>query len=182
MIKKIFLKLTLTSSILILSLPGMALKSDSEHPILIESVKQLLDLKNHITIFIKNVVIKHGPINVLADKVVVVCPNGDSKKMVVEAYGTPVAFNQLQDDGKLIKGHSDKIRYEMEKELIILMGHAYLEQLDSNIQGDTITYLVPTQQMEAFSDPGNLVKTVLLPSQLQEKVHSIEIKKHGENK
>lgn len=37
------------------------------------------------------------------------------QKMVVEAYGTPATFYQLQDDGKPIKGHSDKIRYEMEK-------------------------------------------------------------------
>lgn len=35
--------------------------------------------------------------------------------------------------------------YEMDKELVTLTGKAYLEQLDSNITGDKITYLVPTQ-------------------------------------
>lgn len=61
------------------------------------------------------------------------------------------------------------MRYEMGKELVILTGNAQLEQLDSSIKGDKITYLVPTQQMEAFSDKGKRVTTVLLPSQLQEK-------------
>ncbi|SUC32850.1 Lipopolysaccharide export system protein lptA precursor [Providencia rettgeri] len=68
-----------------------------------------------------------------------------------------------------IKGHASKARYEVDKQLVTLTGNAYLEQLDSNIQGDKITYLVPTQQMEAFSDKGKRVTTVILPAQLQEK-------------
>ena len=38
-----------------------------------------------------------------------------------------------------------------------------------NVKGDRITYLVQKQQMEAFSDKGNRVTTVLVPSQLQQK-------------
>jgi lipopolysaccharide export system protein LptA len=45
----------------------------------------------------------------------------------------------------------------------------YLEQLDSNITGDKITYLVKEQKMQAFSDKGKRVTTVLVPSQLQDK-------------
>ncbi|MVZ10317.1 lipopolysaccharide ABC transporter substrate-binding protein LptA, partial [Enterobacteriaceae bacterium 8376wG6] len=48
-------------------------------------------------------------------------------------------------------------------------GNAYLEQLDSNVKGDRITYLVQQQQMQAFSDKGKRVTTVLVPSQLQDK-------------
>ncbi len=69
----------------------------------------------------------------------------------------PGYLYQLQDDGKPIKS---KARYEVDKQLVTLTGNAYLEQLDSNIQGDKITYLVPTQQMEAFSDKGKRVTTV----------------------
>ena len=47
--------------------------------------------------------------------------------------------------------------------------NAYLEQLDSNVKGDRITYLVQQQQMQAFSDKGKRVTTVLVPSQLQDK-------------
>lgn len=43
------------------------------------------------------------------------------------------------------------------------------EQLDSNITGDKITYLVKEQKMQAFSDKGKRVTTVLVPSQLQDK-------------
>lgn len=180
--KKIFLNIGLTSLIFLLSLPSVALKSDSQQPIQIDSIKQSLDLEKNITTFTENIFIKQGSIDVRADKVVVTHPNGDTKNMVVEAYGTPATFYQLQDDGKPIKGHSDKIRYEMKKELVILMGNAYLEQLDSNIKGDKITYLVPTQQMKAFSDKGKRVTTILFPSQLQEKSPGVKSTNNSKSK
>ncbi|OAT48938.1 LptA family LPS transport protein [Proteus hauseri ATCC 700826] len=157
------------STLLSISVPAMALKDDTQQKIVVNSEKQSLDLEKNITTFTTNVVIKQGSIDIRADKVVVTRPGGDSNKTVIEAFGNPVTFYQLQDDGKPIKGHGDKMTYEMNKELVTLTGKAYLEQLDSNISGDKITYQVPTQQMEAFSTKGKQVTTVLLPSQLQEK-------------
>ncbi|MEG2829982.1 MAG: LptA/OstA family protein, partial [Edwardsiella sp. (in: enterobacteria)] len=78
-------------------------------------------------------------------------------------------FYQMQDNGKPFEGHSQQLRYELAKDYVILTGKAFLKQLDSNIEGDRITYLVKQQQMEAFSDKGKRVTTVLLPSQLQDK-------------
>ncbi|MDX7990603.1 lipopolysaccharide ABC transporter substrate-binding protein LptA [Xenorhabdus littoralis] len=160
---------TLFSTLFAVSLPVLALKEDSKKPITIDSSRQSLDLTGNVATFTDNVIVKQGSIDIRADKVVVTRPEGDAKKTVIEAYGNPATFYQMLDDGKPIKGHSSKMRYEMDKELITLTDNAYLEQLDSNIKGDRITYLVPTQQMEAFSDKGKRVTTVLLPSQLQEK-------------
>ncbi|HCT5875911.1 lipopolysaccharide ABC transporter substrate-binding protein LptA [Proteus mirabilis] len=157
------------STLFSISVPVMALKDDTQQPIVVNSEKQSLNLEKNITTFTQNVVVKQGSIDIRADKVVVTRPGGDSKKIVIEAFGNPVTFYQLQDNGKPIKGRGDKMTYEMDKELVTLTGKAYLEQLDSNITGDKITYLVPTQQMEAFSGKGKQVTTVLLPSQLQEK-------------
>ncbi|MFP3028916.1 MAG: lipopolysaccharide ABC transporter substrate-binding protein LptA [Arsenophonus sp.] len=172
--KKILIKITLTSSIFILNLPGLAMKSDFQQPIQIYSVKQSLDFKKNITTFTENVVIKQGSIDVRADKIIITHPNGNVKKIIIEAYGTPATFYQLQDDGNQFKGHSDKICYEMEKELVTLTGNAYLEQSDSNIKSEKITYLVPTKQMKAFSDKGKQVTTILLPSKLQEKGREVK--------
>ena len=61
------------------------------------------------------------------------------------------------------------MRYELQKDFVVLTGNAYLEQLDSNIKGDKITYLVKEQKMQAFSDKGRRVTTVLVPSELQDK-------------
>ncbi|PHM62887.1 lipopolysaccharide ABC transporter substrate-binding protein LptA [Xenorhabdus ishibashii] len=172
----------IASTLFAVSLPVLALKDDTKKPITIDSERQSLDLTGNIATFTDNVIVKQGTIDIHADKVVVTRPEGNSDKTVIEAFGNPATFYQLQDDGKPLKGHASKMRYEMDKELVTLTGNAYLEQLDSNIKGDKITYLVPEQQMEAFSDKGKHVTTVLLPAQLQEKgsgVNGADAQKKG---
>lgn len=161
--------LLLASSFLAVSLPAFALTGDTEKPVEVKSTKQSLNMEANTTTFSGNVVIKQGTIEIKADEVVVTRPNGDQNKIVIEGFGNPITFYQMQDNGKPIKGRGQKLRYEVANDFVVLTGNAYLEQLDSNIQGDRITYLVKKQQMEAFSDKGNRVTTVLLPSQLQDK-------------
>ncbi len=61
------------------------------------------------------------------------------------------------------------MRYELANDRVELTGNAYLEQLDSNVKGDRITYLVKEQKMQAYGNTGKRVTTVLVPSQLQDK-------------
>jgi lipopolysaccharide export system protein LptA len=161
--------LLLASSLFTASLPVFAVTGDTDQTVKVDSVKQTLDVEANTITFIDNVIINQGTIEIKADKVVVTRPGGDQNKMVIEGYGNPVTFYQMQDNGKPIKGHGQKLRYEVANDFVVLTGNAYLEQLDSNIKGDRITYLVKKQQMEAFSDKGNRVTTVLLPSQLRDK-------------
>jgi lipopolysaccharide export system protein LptA len=161
--------LFIASSLLAVSVPVFALKNDTTQPIHIDSAQQALDMEGNIVTFTGNVVAKQGSIEIKADKVVVTRPQGEQGKEIIEAYGNPVTFYQLQDDGKPVKGRAQKMRYELATDFVTLTGDAYLEQLDSNVKGDRITYLVQKQQMEAFSDKGKRVTTVLIPSQLQDK-------------
>ncbi|EHD23457.1 MULTISPECIES: lipopolysaccharide ABC transporter substrate-binding protein LptA [Brenneria] len=157
------------SSLFAFSIPAFAVTGDSEQPIHIDSAQQSLDMQGNTVTFTGNVVVRQGTIEVKADKVVVIRPQGEQGREVVEGYGNPVTFYQMQDNGKPVKGHAQKIRYELDRDFLTLTGNAYLEQLDSNVKGDRITYLVKQQQMEAFSDKGKRVTTVLVPSQLQQK-------------
>ncbi|MGM3172763.1 lipopolysaccharide ABC transporter substrate-binding protein LptA [Dickeya lacustris] len=159
----------LASSLFAVSIPALALTGDTEQPINITSDQQALDMQGNVVTFTGNVIVTQGSIKAQADKVVITRPNGQQGHEVIEGYGNPATFYQMQDNGKAVKGHSLKIRYEMDKQLVILTGDAYLEQLDSNVKGDRITYLVQQQQMEAFSDKGKRVTTVLVPNQLQDK-------------
>ncbi|QCR37355.1 lipopolysaccharide ABC transporter substrate-binding protein LptA [Nissabacter sp. SGAir0207] len=161
--------LLVASSLLAVSVPALALKDDTSQPIHIDSAQQALDMEGNTVTFTGNVVAKQGSIEIKADKVVVIRPQGQQGKEVIEAFGNPATFYQLQDNGKPVKGHSQKMRYELGNDYVILTGNAYLEQLDSNVKGDRITYLVQKQQMEAFSNEGKRVTTVLIPTQLQDK-------------
>ncbi len=161
---------TVASALLAASLPALAVTGDTSQPIHIDSAQQSLDMQGNTVTFTGNVTVKQGTIDVKAEKVIVTRPQGAQGQEVIEAFGNPVTFYQMQDNGKPMKGRAQKVRYELAQDKITLTGNAYLEQLDSNVKGDRITYLVKQQQMEAVGgDKGGRVATVLVPSQLQEK-------------
>ena len=168
-INKLSLNLVLTSTLLAASFSAFALTGDTDQPIHIESDQQSLDMQGNIVTFTGNVIMTQGSIKINADKVVVTRPGGEEGKEIIDGYGNPSTFYQMQDSGKPVSGHSATMHYELQNDFVVLTGNAYLEQVDSNIKGDKITYLVKEQKMQAFSEKGKRVTTVLVPSQLQKK-------------
>lgn len=166
---KLSLNLAIAGVLLAASLPALALTGDTDQPIHIESDQQSLDMQGNVVTFTGNVLMTQGSIKINADKVVVTRPGGEQGKEVIDGYGKPATFFQMQDNGKPVKGRASHMHYELQNDFVVLTGDAYLEQVDSNIKGDKITYLVKEQKMQAFSDKGKRVTTVLVPSQLQDK-------------
>ncbi|MFC2553108.1 MAG: lipopolysaccharide transport periplasmic protein LptA, partial [Rodentibacter sp.] len=89
-------------------------------------------------------------------------------KETVEAFGNPVTFHQLMDDGKPVDGKANKVHYDLGSEFLTLTGNAELKQLDSKINGERITYDVKKQQLKANGGKSR-VQTLLIPAQLQQK-------------
>lgn len=166
--KSIIISAAIAGILLVNSTPTFAMKDDTNQPINITSAQQSLDMEGNVVTFTGEVIVKQGTIDIRADKVVVT-RTAEKGHEVVEAFGNPVTFYQMQDSGKPVKGHGSKLRYELANDFVDLTGNAYLEQLDSNVKGDRITYKIKQQKMEAFSDKGKRVTTVLVPSQLQKK-------------
>ncbi len=137
---KLSLNLMLAGSLLAASIPAFAVTGDTEQPIHIDSDQQSLDMQGNVVTFTGNVVMTRGTIKINADKVVVTRPGGEQGKEVIDGYGNPATFYQMQDNGKPVKGHASHMHYELAKDFVVLTGNAYLEQLDSNITGDKITY------------------------------------------
>ena len=150
------LNVVLASALCAASLPALAVTGDTDQPIHIDSDQQSLDMQGNVATFTGNVIVTQGTIKINADKVVVTRPGGQQGKEVIDGFGNPATFYQLQDNGKPVKGHASQMHYELEKDFVILTGNAYLEQLDSNIKGDKITYLVKEQKMQAFSKKVNV--------------------------
>ena len=152
------------------SLSTAALKDDTNKPINIDSGNQELDMENSVVTFTDNVVITQGSILIKANKVVITRPPENSgKKETVDAFGSPVTFHQMMDDGKPADGKADKVHYDLGTEFLTLTGNAELKQLDSKINGDVITYDVKKQQLKATSGAKSRVRTVLIPTQLNDK-------------
>jgi len=163
-------KILLATVLLMTSLSTAALKDDTNKPINIDSGNQELDMENSVVTFTDNVVITQGSILIKANKVVITRPPENSgKKETVDAFGSPVTFHQMMDDGKPADGKADKVHYDLGTEFLTLTGNAELKQLDSKINGDVITYDVKKQQLKATSGAKSRVRTVLIPTQLNDK-------------
>lgn len=161
MVKKSFLFTTLLS----MSLSAYALKGDTDQPIDISSGSQSLDMENNIVVLTDNVVITQGSIKINAAKVTIIRQEG--KKEKIEASGSPVTFQQTLDNGKPVNGKASAVNYDLNAEFLTLIGNAELKQLDSAIKAEKITYDVKKQQLKATSGGKGRVKTVLIPTQLQ---------------
>lgn len=160
-------QLLLLAGLMITSFSALALKDDTNQPINIVSDNQSLDMENSVVTFTDNVVITQGSILIKANKVVITRPPENSgKKETVDAYGSPVTFHQLLDDGKPVDGKGNKIHYDLGSEFLTINGNGELKQLDSKITAEKITYDVKKQQLKANSGGKERVHTVLIPNQL----------------
>ncbi len=160
----------LASLLMALPFSALALKNDTNQPIDIDSENQSLDMENNVVTFTDNVVITQGSILIKAQKVVITrAPEKSGKKDIVEAFGNPVTFHQILDNGKPVDGQANKVRYDLSTEFLTLSGNAKLKQFDSSIVGNIITYDVKKQHLKARSGGKGRVKTVLIPNQLQQK-------------
>lgn len=154
------------TALLSMSISAYALKGDTDQPIDITSGSQSLDMENNVVVLTDNVLITQGSIKINANKVTITRQEG--KKEKIEASGSPVTFQQTLDGGKPVNGKANAVNYDLNQEFLTLVGNAELKQLDSFIKAERITYGVKKQQLKATSGGKSRVKTVLIPTQLQE--------------
>ncbi|MDD1782226.1 lipopolysaccharide transport periplasmic protein LptA [Enterovibrio sp. ZSDZ35] len=155
---------------MLLSGSALALSSDSEQPIYIDSDSQNLDMKTNTVIFTGNVFLRQGSIRLKAEKVVVTRPTGTEGSEIIDAYGKPATFQQTMDDGKKIDGKAFDLRYEVGKSFLTMTKDAVLMQEGGNqIEGQKITYNIDKQLLNAESDNSSRVTTILQPQTKQEK-------------
>ncbi|OOF26690.1 lipopolysaccharide transport periplasmic protein LptA [Salinivibrio sp. IB872] len=154
----------LAGAMLLFSHYSLALSSDTEQPIYIESESQHLDMATNTVTFTQDVVLTQGSIKILADKLVVIRPQGQEGDETIEAFGKPATFDQTMDDGKKLHGEAYKLRYEVGNEFLKMSTNAMLEQAGNQVEGNVITYQIDKQQLVAESDSNKRVTTILQPT------------------
>ncbi|SEG59425.1 lipopolysaccharide transport periplasmic protein LptA [Vibrio hangzhouensis] len=154
---------------LLLPLPAMALSTDSEQPIYIDSDTQQLDMKSNRVTFEGDVKLKQGSININADKVIVTRDAKTGAIQVIEGFGNLATFSQLTDDGKTLYGEAKNLYYSLKDDQLTMTEQAMLSQDDSEIRGTTINYRISLQKLVADGNSKERVSTILQPQQVQEK-------------
>ncbi|GLO59786.1 lipopolysaccharide export system protein LptA [Vibrio sp. MACH09] len=143
---------------------ALALTSDSEQPIYIDSDKQNLDMKSSKVTFTGDVKLKQGSININADKLIVIRNQKDDTLKEIEAYGEPATFSQLTDEGKTLQGEAKELYYKVATDQLTMISEATLSQDESTIRGQKITYKISSQKLTADGGKNERVKTVLQPA------------------
>jgi len=153
---------------LVLAAPqALALKSDTQQPVYINSDTQQVDMKSNQVIFKGDVSLKQGSINIDADRIVA---TGDPKTEAIkqiQAFGKPAKFSQLMDDGKTLSGQAVELDYRISTDELTMKGQAQLTQDNNTIKGSSIRYQIGKQKLVADSSKEERVTTILQPNQIE---------------
>jgi lipopolysaccharide export system protein LptA len=117
----------------------VALESDTEQPVYIDSNTATYNDKKAISIYTGNVVTVQGSLHIESDKLVVYLNNGSVDKMVFT--GKPAKFRQLPGEGKeMIHGEGLTGEYYPSENKLILIEEAVVSQGNNRSASRIITY------------------------------------------
>ena len=117
----------------------VALESDADQPVYIDSNTARYDDSKSISTYTGNVVTVQGSLHIESDKLVVYLKNGSVDKMVFT--GKPAKFRQLPGPGKeLIHGEGLTGEYYPSKNKLILIEEAVVSQGNNRSASRIITY------------------------------------------
>lgn len=138
--------------------------NDFRLPVTAKSKNQSLDGKKKTSIFIDNVVIRQGSLEILADRVEADATAGKGKE-VITAIGNPASYQQRLEDGSIVIASANEIKYQVEFQTISLKGNAIIKQNDVKVNGDSIAFDMAKEQIMASTDANSSesVTTVLSP-------------------
>lgn len=117
--------------------PAHALASDKDKPVELSADSVDIDEGKGISVYNGNVDLRQGSMQLLADQVTVKHQGRNPDH--ITAVGKPVRFKQ--DTGKgTIKARARQADYEVDSEVLILTGKAFLTRAGNTMKSDRIVY------------------------------------------
>ncbi len=160
--------LLLVPLLALLATSVLAMPSDREQPIQIESDTAVRDDRAGTTVYEGDVVIEQGTMLINADKVTVYTVDRRIDRIV--AVGDPAHYEQMPSaEEDLVTARAKTLEYRLSEELIVLTTNASLEQAGSTLTGERIDYDLQQEVVKARGD-GDRQRTrmVIPPSQLKD--------------
>jgi len=130
---------------------ALALETDQYQPMYIEADAAELDEKQLTSLYIGNVEVTQGSMQIQADEVLVHHkPDRRAEKII--AIGQPVHYRQqLDDDPEEVTGRALRMEYEADREELTLIDEALLVQGEDRFASDRIVYNRITERVTAGS-------------------------------
>lgn len=164
------IKIFVFTGLLFVSHWAMALKSDSEQPVTIDSNTASYNEKKAISIYTGNVVTIQGSLHINSDKLVVYLKDGGIEKMVFT--GKPAKFRQLPAKGKEeIHGEGLTGEFYPNQNKLVLIEEAVVIQGNSRSASRLIVYDSKNALIKAGEKSSNKgrVHSVFQPKSKKEK-------------
>ena len=128
-----------------------SIATDFSKPISVSSDDQEIDGINKTSIFIDNVVITQGSLEINANRIEANRAQGNGKE-VITATGKPATYKQRLENGTWVAAQAQSIVYMVETKTITLKGAAKITQNQSRVCADTISYNMLLEKINANSD------------------------------
>jgi lipopolysaccharide export system protein LptA len=140
-------QLLLCIACLALPLQSQARKSDFSKAINVQATSSEFDEKTGMQTLRGDVVISQGSMVIKADEIMVSIDFG--KLSMIKGTGSPIHFEQENEEGELISGQCLEIIYDAKKASLILIGNAFLKQPNQELKGERIEFDSKNQKVHA---------------------------------
>ncbi|HBR95960.1 MAG TPA: lipopolysaccharide transport periplasmic protein LptA [Gammaproteobacteria bacterium] len=156
-----FAKLLCLIALLAQPVLGLSRQSDFSQPIYVQADNSEFNEASGVQILSGNVQITQGSMKILADKIVVGIDMG--KLSTIEGTGSPILFEQEDEEGGIISGRCDRIEYDAKNARLTLVGNASLKQPNQELSGDRIVFDSKTQKVLAEGGENGRVNIKIQP-------------------
>jgi lipopolysaccharide export system protein LptA len=149
-----------------------SITNDFNEPVTVDSRDQKIDGKARTSVFIDNVVITQGSLELTADRVEVNATAGKRKEIMM-ATGNPASYRQRKADGSWVEAKANEIIYSVESRTISLKGNASIAQNEIQVTGDSIVFDMAKEQILASTQDGSKdsVRTVISPGAFSDELN-----------
>lgn len=134
--------------------------SDRDQPVVVTADRSEYSGELQQQTLTGNVVIEQGSLRINADKIVIGLVQGALDN--IDASGRPATFEQLDDEGRKIKGQATRVQLSVASNRLQLLGDAVLSTPTQSLSGDRVDYNLNTQAASAVGGDEQ-VHIVILP-------------------
>lgn len=131
--------------------PAAAARGDADQPIHIEADQVALDERERVTTYSGDVVMTQGSIEVRAARLAIHLTETDEIRLMVMT-GSPATFRQLDDQGQEVYGEAARMRYEQDRDLVVLQERAVLKRGNSLFRGEHLELDVRSDTIRAGTE------------------------------
>jgi lipopolysaccharide export system protein LptA len=129
----------------------LALSTDRDKPLHIESDTLDIDDQKGLSIYQGNVHVRQGSMHFLADKITIDHPEKTVKKLL--AIGQPAHFKQQQDNLEEVRATAKEIIWLADQDLLFFRTKVHVWQSGHEFRGEKMEYNLKNDSLKAEKSP-----------------------------